>query len=121
VVDQFANNSLTGENMTKRAERRHQEIKRKVKKRKEVEAEKKRLEKFSSSAGFTHHRTVERVVGKNVATPCMCSNPLCCGNPRRTIGRKIEKVSEKKKMKDPEDWGPLSESLIKWAKESIEE
>ena len=29
-------------------------------------------------------------------TTCMCSNPMCCGNPRRTKGRKCLTIQERK-------------------------
>jgi len=87
----------------KRAERRHEEIKRKLKVRKAIEADLQHLEAIGVKIKDPLHRTVERQTGKRVATPCTCSNPFCCGNPRRTIGRKIIKISEVKRIREPLD------------------
>jgi len=92
----------------KRAERRHEEIKRRLKAKKEVKAEREKLEAiYQSHPAFLAsalkketHRTVGRDAGKKVNTPCQCSNPTCCGNPRNTVGRRIEKISEVKRMKE---------------------
>ena len=84
----------------KRAERRHEEYKRKKRIKKEVEAEVKRLQSIGVKFIRLLHRTSERVVGKRVNTPCQCSNPMCCGNPRRIVGRKVEKISELRKQKE---------------------
>ena len=35
------------------------------------------------------------MIGKLAHTPHRCSSPICCGNPRHTVGRKVLTYQEK--------------------------